>query len=194
MRSFLLVAVFAVAHTACGGVTGTSNADSATPSDATAANDSPMPDDAGRDSRVPTDSATGDAAKTGDGASEAGDGGGPSPEAGVGAPCAVNSDCPVLCASGQCSALCLDEPPFTGGYCSRSIGECPAPSPDAGSGPCPPGTFCANGQPAVDGTGGDYCLAGCKTDGDCRTGQGYKCCPNLTHAGRSVCAPASLCP
>jgi hypothetical protein len=120
---------------------------------------------------------------------------GSKPDASVGSPCARDFDCPVLCDDdAQCGPLCLDQSPFTGGYCSRAIGECPAPSGlDGGSAPCPPGAYCANGQPAVRGTGGDYCLAECTTDAECRTAEAYKCCLGLTHANRSVCAPASLC-
>jgi len=198
MRRSLHAALLALGgfSTACGGVTttGRGTGDSGTPTDATGDSttpgdavrgDSGMPGDrGGREATTPRDAAP-DASAT-DGASN--------PEASVGDPCAQSSDCPVICAFGQCSPLCLDEAPFTGGYCSRAIGECPAPSPDAGSGPCPAGTFCVNGQPPVDGTGGDYCLLGCTSDGDCRAEQGYKCCPGLTHSGRSVCAPASLCP
>jgi hypothetical protein len=61
--------------------------------------------------------------------------------------------------------------PFTGGYCSQHIGECP----QTGGMACP-GSVCIN--PGITATGGwDYCLKSCNVDGDCRVAEGYKCCP-----------------
>src|SRR5436305_1730903 len=53
---------------------------------------------------------------------------------GVGAACARDGDC--------ASGVCFTAPPFSGGYCSHHIGECPAPG---GTGdPCPAASLCIN--------------------------------------------------
>jgi len=197
MRCTLLTALLTLCS--CGGVIGSGQGGG----DSGAIKDGTVADGIGAgDSKMPEDAGAHEAAKAVDALPEtaapeaAGPDVGGTPDARVGSPCKQNSDCPTLCDDdAQCAPLCLDQAPFTGGYCSREIGECPAPSgSDAGSGPCPPGTFCANGQPPVSGTGGDYCLVACKTSGDCRSAEGYKCCLGLTHAGATVCAPVSLCP
>jgi hypothetical protein len=110
----------------------------------------------------------------------AGDGG-EGAAGGIGRSCADDSDC---------TGLCLRSDPFTGGYCTRAIAECPAPG--GGPGSCPSGSTCANGV-LYDGGAGDYCLADCASNSECRATEGYTCCPGLTHAGRSVCAPARYC-
>jgi hypothetical protein len=101
----------------------------------------------------------------------------------VGAPCAGGGDC--------ASGTCFTQPPFTGGYCSQHIGECPAPG-GIGNGPCPAGTICIN--PGVPATGGaDYCLSACTHDSDCRVPDGYHCCPWRRGANTfGVCS--TVCP
>jgi hypothetical protein len=162
----LIVVPVVVASAACGAVVGSGAGDSGVPAKDGAAKD------AAADRAIGSD-------------------------ASVGAPCSADAACPVLCDGvpdaplEPCGPLCLNDPHFKGGYCSLRITECPAPpeTPDAevGFAPCPPGSFCA-GVPE-----GDLCLAACTNDSHCRTSQGYKCCPNLTNYGVSVCAPSSLC-
>jgi hypothetical protein len=153
-------------------------------------------------SQAPSDGAAsaeaGDAAEPTDGGTvrEGGpsrDGGDAFGDAAVGVPCADTTSCAGQCPSpSQCTVVCLNQGPFAdgGGYCSVGIGECPAPG---GQNVCPLGSSCANGQPPVNGTNGDYCMRDCTGDGDCRVADGYRCCKGLTHDGKQVCAPSSLC-
>jgi len=103
-------------------------------------------------------------------------------DAPLGAPCTGDDQCQ--------GALCLG---FAGGYCSSNVGECDPGSGDAWCGDA--GTCRKMGATDVDGGGiGEYCLAYCASQGDCRAG--YACChaqeyPTLDDA--SVCAPQSLC-
>src|SRR5262249_51580955 len=80
----------------------------------------------------------------------------------VGSACTHDSDC--------ASGVCFTAAPFTGGYCSVHIGECPAPG--GTTEPCPTGSVCIN--PGIGATGGgDYCLKSCTTDADCRVAERY---------------------
>ncbi len=146
---------------------------------------------------------SGPAADTGRSPGPFDDGGSPS-DAGTGSDSVVQGGCTAVLSdagavgepcqtSAACSnALCLDVAPFACGYCSFPIAECPASA--GGPGPCPTGSACVNGRAPIDGTDGDYCMAICTGDGQCRTSEGYKCCSGLALSGDSVCAPASFCP
>ena len=107
----------------------------------------------------------------------------------VGAPCTKDGDCPID-VFGTNQGECIQQSPFTNGYCSARIGECPAPG-GPGS-PCPLGSQCIN--PGIQQTGGlDYCVARCASDADCRVADGYTCCANVEgHAG-PFCYPTALC-
>lgn len=107
---------------------------------------------------------------------------------GVGTPCTNDSDCPID-VFGADNGLCIQQAPFTKGYCSARVGECPA---QAGAGPCPAGSECIH--PGIGQTGGaDFCLKQCATGSDCRTADGYVCCPAVPGQTQSVCYPSALC-
>jgi hypothetical protein len=97
----------------------------------------------------------------------------------VGDRCASDNEC----GGGEC----ITQAPFTAGYCSARINECPA-----GNFPiCPDGAICLN--PGIPATGGlDYCVKPCSADPGCRVADGYKCCTTLGPG--SFCYPAALCP
>ena len=85
----------------------------------------------------------------------------------VGGPCQSNSDCPE---GGPATGggICIMQAP--GGYCSIKIAECSV----GGQDPlCPAGSICANGT-GLCGTPGDFCLAACANDADCRPSYGCK--------------------
>jgi hypothetical protein len=107
----------------------------------------------------------------------------------VGDPCQHDQDCNVL-VFGAPAGVCLVQSPFTNGYCSANIGECPA-----GSGaplPCPMGTTCiAPGIPATQGQ--DYCVKNCASNADCRASDGYTCCPKVEGISGPFCYPSALC-
>ncbi len=112
----------------------------------------------------------------------------PSSSGSVGAPCTNDNDCPID-VFGTPDGLCIQQAPFTNGYCSARIGECPAPG---GAEPCPPGSACTH--PGIQQTGGaDFCLKECATNSDCRTADGYVCCPAVAGQPQSVCYPRALC-
>jgi hypothetical protein len=177
--------LFACTLAACGGSSDSSSngSDTGTPSDG--ALDTKVPSETGADttSDAPVDSsadAVPDAMSetTSETASEtAGEAG----SGAVGAGCTDGS---------QCSTdFCITDAKFTGGYCSEPIPECPAPG--GGPDPCPTGSSCLN-LSITGGTGsGDACARNCSVDGDCRTGEGYKCCPIST--ALHVCIPTSMC-
>lgn len=95
---------------------------------------------------------------------------------------------------GECPRLCIRDAPFSGGYCSQIELDCS----NAGSAAdCPAGTLCrrvtiqtAPPYPA------DLCLRQCGSDGDCRTGEGYRCCPRPAGSpgpDGKTCMPSSSC-
>jgi hypothetical protein len=103
--------------------------------------------------------------------------------AAVGAPCKADSDC---------AFRCLLDPRFPGGYCTLPIAECAAGgSPDAGDFNCPSGSVCLNGTPLAGLNAPDLCLKFCQVDGDCRSAEGYHCCP---FRRGNVCWPPGGCP
>jgi hypothetical protein len=92
--------------------------------------------------------------------------------------------------SGQCAdQLCITGAPFSGGYCTQHIAECPGPGDVPG--PCPAGSACVN--PGSAATGGDYCAKLCAADGDCRVAEGYKCCP-WPRGGPGIAICETVCP
>jgi hypothetical protein len=71
------------------------------------------------------------------------------------------------------------------------IAECAANTPDAGDFNCPSGSVCYNGAVIPGLNSPDLCLKGCQTDNDCRSAEGYHCCP---FRRGNVCFPAGACP
>lgn len=169
VRLIVVTCSFAICAAACGG--GSGHGDSGLPGAADA-------------SSTADASLTPDAPPASDGA-PLGDAGA---NAAVGDPCQKTANCSYPCSAVGCSTLCLTSQSFTGGYCSVQIPECPASGPAV----CPAGSTCV--ADVQDGTNGDYCLSICTKDAQCRTADGYTCCAGLTFSGKSVCAPASLCP
>jgi hypothetical protein len=97
----------------------------------------------------------------------------------VGSPCGGDSECHT---EGQYAGQCLLTPSFTNGDCVLPCAHgfgCPLPNMECR--PLPNGAF--------------DCFAACTSDSDCRTGDGYRCCPDWGGAGSpgSVCYP-SPCP
>jgi len=123
------------------------------------------------------------------GAADAPKGDASSSNGSVGTPCTNDNDCPID-VFGVPDGLCIHQAPFTNGYCSARIGECPAPG--GGGQPCPPGSACIH--PGIQQTGGaDFCLKQCASGSDCRTADAYTCCPAVAGQMQSVCYPLALC-
>jgi hypothetical protein len=106
------------------------------------------------------------------------------PYANIGDPCTGGEGCG--------SGFCLQDVPFSGGYCSEVIAECPAPgSPTI---VCPAGATCENavvtGAPPQQ-MARDLCLRSCAVDSDCRVAEGYHCCPSHLVQSARVCVPGS---
>jgi hypothetical protein len=101
--------------------------------------------------------------------------------AAIGAACKSDQDCAFVCANNG---------PFTGGYCTEPIAECAANRPDGGDFNCPSGSVCVNGAFMVANRP-DLCAKECAMDNDCRTAEGYHCCP---FRGTGVCWPGHGCP
>ena len=100
-------------------------------------------------------------------------------DAPLGAPCSSDDQCQ--------GSLCLG---FAGGYCSTHVAECDP----GGSTSCGDAGDCRKtGATDVDGGAiGEFCLAYCATQADCR--EGYACCAAQEYAlDASVCAPQALC-
>jgi hypothetical protein len=95
---------------------------------------------------------------------------------------------------GECPRLCVQDAPFSGGYCSQIELDCGHPSSAAD---CPSGTLCRRvtiqTSPSYPE---DLCLRQCGSDGDCRSGEGYRCCARPAGSpgpdGKS-CMPSSAC-
>ena len=111
---------------------------------------------------------------------------GPVGSGAVGDPCTMDDQCNVVI-GGTNEGECVQQAPFTNGYCSGRVAECSAP----GDNPCPTGAVCI--APGITQTGGeDYCIKQCGSNSDCRVGDGYSCC--LAPDGRGPgCYPTSLC-
>lgn len=73
----------------------------------------------------------------------------------VGASCMADSEC------GD-GGLCLRDPGFTGGYCTRECGD---------AGACPPDSTCFD----ISNTSHSVCFLNCTGDSDCRVDEGYFC-------------------
>ncbi len=94
----------------------------------------------------------------------------------VGSPCGGDSECHT---EGQYTGQCLLSAPFTNGDCVLPCAH--------GYG-CPlSGMLC---RPAPGMTAPGFCYETCTTDGDCRTGDGYRCCPQWS---ASVGMPGGVC-
>jgi hypothetical protein len=112
---------------------------------------------------------------------------GPAPPPNVGVPCTKDADCSSV---GQYIGFCLDapaNPSFQSGYCALPCAHgygCPAL-----------GLSCEEHPAGTGGGGGPWaCFQSCQLDADCRTSDGYRCCPHWGLNGTgSVCFPAP-CP